>query len=120
MRTRAGSGVLDGEAELLGGLAPGGLAGGLAGVDVPAGLHPDPQALVPVQHRAAPPDDDARGRDVRRARVLVAGVGQTAQLGQEALARRDLTRRCGLVALDQGPQVLRGGARRGTPHHANP
>ncbi len=84
--------VLDTQAQLLDGLAPGRHRGRLAGVDVAAGLHPDPQALVPVQHRPAPADDDARRGDVRRRGVLVAGRVEDGELGQEALAGGHLTR----------------------------
>ena len=117
---RTGGGVLDRQAQLLGRLAQRRLVGGLAGVDVAAGLHPDAEALVPVQHRAAAADDDARRGDVGRVGVLVAGRGEPAQLGQEALPGRHLTRRRRLVALDQGSQVLRRGAHRRTPHGQNP
>ena len=67
-QTWTGDGVLDREAELLGRLALRGDGRCLAGVDVAAGLHPDAEPLVEVQHRAAPADDDARRRDVGRVR----------------------------------------------------
>ena len=83
--------VLDGEAQLLGRLALGRDVRCLAGVDVATGLHPDAQTLVEMQDRAAPPDDDARRSDVGGPGMLVAGCGQAAQLGQEALPGRHLT-----------------------------
>ena len=111
---RATVGVGHVQAELLGGLAERGRLRRLAGVDVATGLHPDAEAPVPVEHRAAPPDHDARGRHVRRAGVLVARRSQAAQLAQEAVLGRHLARRPRLVALDQHPQFRRGGVHPGT------
>ena len=82
-RTRRG--MLDRETELLGGLAQRRVFGTLAGVDVAAGLHPDAEPLVPVQHRAAAADHDARRGHVDRAGVLVAGRTEAVELGEEAL-----------------------------------
>ncbi len=116
---RARGGMLDGETQFLGGLAQRGGGRGLARVDVAAGLHPDAEPLVPVQDGAAAPDHDARRGDVGRAGVLVTRGVEQAELGQEALPGRHLTRRGAPVPLDQDAQVPRG-ARRRTPHGANP
>ena len=75
-----------GQAQLLFGLAPGGDRGRLPGVDVPSGLHPAAETLVEVEHRAPPAHDHGRGGDVRGVGVLVGGIGQAVELGQEALA----------------------------------
>jgi hypothetical protein len=62
----------------------------LAQVDVPTGLHPAADALVPVQHCAASPGDDGRPGDVDRVVIPAERVGQAVQLGQEPGARSNL------------------------------
>ena len=111
---RAAVGVGHVQTELLGGLAQCGRLRRLAGVDVAAGLHPDAEAPVEVEHRAAAPDHDARGRHVGRAGVLVAGLGQAGQLAQEALPWPPPRGRGRFVALDERAQVRRGGVHAGT------
>ena len=76
------------EPQLLDGFAQGGLGWLLARVDVPAGLHPAGQALVQVEDRAPRAHDDGRRRDMGGVGVLVVGIGQAVQLGQEAGLRR--------------------------------
>ena len=63
---RSGGGMLDGRPSSSMASRRAAMAGCLAGVDMAAGLHPDAQALVPVQHRPPWPDHDARRGDVRR------------------------------------------------------
>ena len=91
------------EPELLDGLAQGGLGWLLAGVDVPAGLHPAGEALVQVQDRAPGAHDDGRGRDVGGVGVLVVGIGEAVQLGQEAVLGGGLPRRGGPVLGHESP-----------------
>ena len=55
----------------------------LAVVDVTAGLDPDAEAAVPVQHHALRSDDDSRAGHVHRRRVLVERSGQAVELREE-------------------------------------
>lgn len=82
--------VVDGEARLLTGLAEGGMLGCLAGIDVPTGLEPSPEAAMQVQHRAPASDDDRRRGHVHQVGVPVARSSQPRELLEEALLRDGL------------------------------
>ena len=83
---RPGVGMADQESGLLPRLPQRRLRRGLAGVEVPARLHPAAYPLVPVQHRASQPDHDGRARYVNRVPMPVERVGQPVQFGQKACA----------------------------------
>ena len=76
--------------ELLDRLAPGGLGWRLAGVDVAAGLHPAAETLVEVEDRAPGAHDDGRRGHVGGVGVLVVGIVEAVELGQEARLGVDL------------------------------
>ena len=76
-------GELDVETGLLLGLPAGGDPGRLPRVDVPTGLQPEAQSLVPEQHHTTRPDDDRRTGDVHRVERLVERVVETVELDQE-------------------------------------
>ena len=82
---RAGEGDL--EARLLPALPQCRIPGGLAGIDVPARLQPDPETLVLEQHHATRPDHDARPRHVDRIGVEVEWSSQRVERRQEPLDR---------------------------------
>ncbi len=79
--------VLDEQPGLLGGLSERSLLGQLVCVDVTPRLHPDAEATVPVQHRAPRPDHEARRRHVHGIGVLIEGMLQSIDLGDEPLDR---------------------------------
>jgi hypothetical protein len=68
-------------------------------------LHPAAETLVDVEDRAPAADDNGRRRHVGRVGVLIAGINQTVQLGQEFLLGGNLSGRCGQVVPHEIPQL---------------
>jgi hypothetical protein len=71
-------------------LSEGGFRRSLAWVDVATRLQPATDALVPVQHRAAPPGHDGRPGHMDGVVIATERVGQPVKLGQEPGARGNL------------------------------
>jgi hypothetical protein len=92
------------------GLADRGVAGVLAGVDVPTGLQPQPQAAMPVQRRVRPPgiNDDGGCGDVDGIRHLVQRTRQPRQPPQDRGMAGPFTRRGRCVRLHQVVDGCRG------------
>ena len=87
---------------------------GVAGVDVTAGLQPQTEPLVPMQHHATGDGvahHDRRGGDVHRCGVLVEGMLEAVELLDERDDRRTFTcidRRPGAHGVTQVPHQLGG------------
>ncbi len=80
-------GVADFQPGLLAGLPQGGIGQWLARVDVAAGLQPEAESLVAVQHHAARADHDGAGGDVDRIGVLVERVLEGQEVALEEFDR---------------------------------
>ena len=70
-----------------------------------ARLHPPGQTLVEMKDGTPAPHHDGRRRHVGRVGVLIAGINQTVQLGQEFLLGGNLSGRCGQVVPHEIPQL---------------
>ena len=81
---------LEAEARLLLRFASGRFPGHLARVEVAAGLQPQAEPLVAVQHDPGRAEDEGRAGQVGRVGLAVEGVGQAAQGDQHSVARPGL------------------------------
>jgi hypothetical protein len=106
-KPRSVVGVADRQAGLLARLAQRGLSRRLAGVDMPARLHPATHPLVPVQYGAAGSDHDGRAGHMHRVRSPVERVRQPVKLGQKPRAGTELPWRRRIELSHRGPQHRR-------------
>ena len=89
---RAAASEANVESRLLGGLADGGLPGRFPRIDMSAGLQPQAQQLVPMEHDAPGAGHDRRAGDVRRIGIPLERAREPGQLADYPAPRRRLAR----------------------------